>query len=67
VRRARRVFVEGLNELNKRIDFWADDLFAVALQHEIDHLKGKLIVDYASFVKKIEIRKRLKELKKVSR
>ncbi|MFC1709744.1 peptide deformylase [Candidatus Omnitrophota bacterium] len=64
VKRPKRIFVEGINELNKRIDFWADDLFSVALQHEIDHLKGKLIVDYANFVKKIAIRKKFKKLRK---
>lgn len=61
VKRAKRILLEGLNELNKKIDFWADDLFSVALQHEIDHLKGKLIVDHANFVKKLEIRKKFKE------
>lgn len=64
VKRAKRILVEGINELNKKIDFWADDLFSVALQHEIDHLKGKLIVDYANFIKKLEIRKRFRKLSK---
>jgi peptide deformylase len=57
VKRAKRIFVEGMNELSKRISFWADDLFSRALQHEIDHLRGKLIVDYANLFKRIQIRK----------
>ena len=64
VKRAKRILLEGLNEYNKEIEFWAEDLFAVALQHEIDHLKGKLIVDYANFVKKLGIRKKFKQRKK---
>lgn len=61
VKRAQRILVEGINELNKKTDFWAEDLFSVALQHEIDHLKGKLIVDYANFIKKLEINKKFKK------
>lgn len=61
VKRAKKIFVEGVDEFNKSLSFWADDLFSRVLQHEIDHLKGKLIIDYASFLKKIKIRKELKK------
>jgi peptide deformylase len=57
VKRAKKVFVEGIDEFNNKLSFWAEDLFSRALQHEIDHLKGKLIVDYANFIKKIKIKK----------
>ncbi|NQU18661.1 peptide deformylase [bacterium] len=60
VKRAKEVFVEGIDEFNKKVAFWADDLFSIALQHEIDHLKGKLIIDYANFLKKIKIKRALK-------
>lgn len=60
VKRAKRVFVEGINELNKKIAFWADDLFSRALQHEVDHLRGKLIVDYVNFFRKLEIKRKIK-------
>jgi len=60
VKRAKKIFVEGIDELNKKVSFWADDLFARVLQHEIDHLKGKLIIDYAGLLKKISIRKKFK-------
>jgi len=63
VKRPKRVFIEGIDEFNKRISFWADNLFARALQHEIDHLKGKLIVDYANFFKKLEIKNKFKKTK----
>ena len=41
----------------------AKDLFACVLQHEIDHLKGKLIIDYASFLEKLRIKRKLAALK----
>ncbi|MDD5005453.1 MAG: peptide deformylase [Candidatus Omnitrophica bacterium] len=61
VKRAKRIFVEAMDEFNKDVAFWADDLFSRAIQHEIDHLVGKLIIDYASFIKRIKIRKNLKK------
>lgn len=61
VKRAKKIFVECLDEFNKKIVFWADDLFSRAIQHEIDHLRGKLIIDYANFFKKIEIKKKFKQ------
>ena len=41
-----RVIVEGINENNKVLKIKAKGLFARVLQHEIDHLEGKLITDY---------------------
>lgn len=64
VKRAKRVFVEGLDVANNRVSFWADEIFGRALQHEIDHLRGKLIVDYASLVKRLAIRGKFKALPK---
>ncbi|MDD5128906.1 MAG: peptide deformylase [Candidatus Omnitrophica bacterium] len=64
VKRSRQVWVEALDENNRPLRLEARDLFACVLQHEIDHLEGKLIVDYASFLQKLKIRKKLKELKR---
>ena len=64
VKRARTVRVKALDEDGKPVTIEAQDLFACVLQHEIDHLKGTLIVDYASLLDKIKIKKRLAELKK---
>ena len=60
VKRAQKILVEYIDENNKKISLWTDDLFARVIQHEIDHLKGKLIVDYVNFVKKIAIKRKLK-------
>ncbi len=63
VKRARKVLVKALDESAKPVTIEAEDLLACVLQHEIDHLKGKLIVDYASFFEKIKIKNKLKALK----
>ena len=47
VERAFEVVVTGLNERGEQIEVKAKGLLARVLQHEIDHLKGKLIIDYA--------------------
>jgi len=64
VKRANKVWLEALDENGKFLNVEAEGLLACVFQHEIDHLRGKLIVDYASFVEKIKIAKALKELKK---
>ena len=42
----------------------ADDLLAVCIQHEMDHLDGKLFVDYLSNAKRTLIRKKLQKQQK---
>jgi peptide deformylase len=66
VKRAKKVWIKALNENSEPQDIEAEGLLACVFQHEIDHLKGKLIVDYASFFDKFKIAKKLKELKKRS-
>jgi len=62
VRRPRKIVVSGYNEQNEKITLNACDLFARALQHEIDHLRGRLIIDYANLFAKMRLRKKLKSL-----
>jgi peptide deformylase len=64
VKRAKKVLIEAQDEFAKPITIEAEDLLACVFQHEIDHLKGKLIVDYASLFEKLKIKKKLRELKK---
>ena len=64
VKRAKQVWVQAQDEDGRLMEIEAKDLFACVLQHEIDHLKGKLIIDYASFIEKLRIKKRLAALKK---
>ncbi|MCX5695275.1 MAG: peptide deformylase [Candidatus Omnitrophica bacterium] len=64
VRRAKRIKLEALDESGQPLNIEAEGLLACVFQHEIDHLRGKLIVDYASLLEKIKFAKILKELKK---
>lgn len=64
VRRANKVKVEALDENGTGVCVEAEGLLACVFQHEIDHLNGKLIVDYAPLLEKIKIAKTLKELRK---
>jgi peptide deformylase len=59
VKRAKKVEVSALNELGQTVTLKAEGLLSYCLQHEIDHLNGKLIFDYASFWGKIKIKKAL--------
>ena len=52
VDRATRVTVRALNRDGEPFDLEATDLLARCLQHEIDHLHGKLFIDYLSFLKR---------------
>jgi len=64
VRRAAQVEVVALDENEKEIKIAAEGLLAVALQHEIDHLDGKLFIDRISRLKRdLYTRKRKKMLR----
>ena len=67
VKRAKKVWVEAQDENAKPLKIEAEDLLACVLQHEIEHLRGRLIVDYTSFFERLKISKKLAELKKRSR
>ena len=64
VKRAKEVILEGINEKNQKVNIRVTELLAHVFQHEIDHLKGKLIIDRINLIDKIKIRKKLRELKK---
>jgi peptide deformylase len=59
VERADRISVEALDRHGKPLRFEADGLLAVCIQHEMDHLIGKLFVDYLSPLKRELVRKKL--------
>jgi peptide deformylase len=61
VSRAERVRVRALDRDGRPIEVDADGLLAVCIQHEIDHLDGKLFVDYISSLKRQRIRRRLEK------
>jgi peptide deformylase len=61
VQRADRVRVSALDRDGQAVEIQADGLLAVCIQHEIDHLDGKLFVDYLSQLKRTRIRKKLEK------
>ncbi len=61
VTRSERVRVNALDRDGQSIELQADGLLAVCIQHEIDHLDGKLFVDYLSNLKRQRIRKKLEK------
>lgn len=59
VERAEKVYFRYLNLAGKTMEIHADGLLAVCIQHEIDHLDGKLFIDYLSPLKRQRLRKKL--------
>lgn len=64
VERAERVKVRALNRDGQPFELETDGLLAVCIQHEMDHLEGKLFVDYLSSLKRERIRKKLEKLRR---
>lgn len=64
VKRAKKVVVKALDENSQPLTIEAEDMFACVLQHEIDHLRGRLIIDYASLLERMTLKKKLEEIKK---
>lgn len=64
VTRADSIRVRALDRDGKQIEFDANGMLAVCIQHEIDHLEGKLFVDYLSELKRTRIRKKLEKERK---
>lgn len=62
VERPNKIRLTALNEFGEEYTLEADDLLAVCIQHEIDHLEGKLFVDYLSPLKRNRIRSKLDKL-----
>ncbi len=61
VERAARIRVRALNENGDTYEFDADGLLAVCVQHEMDHLMGKVFVEYLSPLKQNRIRTKLRK------
>lgn len=59
VTRAERVKVKALNERGEPFELEADGLLAICIQHELDHLDGKVFVEYLSQLKQGRIKSKL--------
>ncbi len=66
VMRAHRIRVRALNRDGQAFEIEAEDLLATCIQHEIDHLDGKVFVDYLSRLKQTRIRKKLEKQQRLA-
>ncbi len=64
IKRAEKVKLKALDKQGKSFEMEADGLLAVCIQHEMDHLMGKLFVDYLSPLKRQRIKKKMIKLHK---
>ncbi|MBA2658275.1 MAG: peptide deformylase [Nitrosospira sp.] len=64
VQRAGKITVEATDRDDKPFVFDADGLLAVCVQHEMDHLVGKVFVEYWSRMKQSRLQARLKKLRR---
>ena len=62
-----RAQVRALDRHGKPFELEADDLLAICIQHEMDHLVGKLFVDYLSPLKRQRIRQKLEKMAREDR
>ncbi len=61
VKRAQRIKVRALNLQGEPFELTAEGLLGICIQHEIDHLKGKVFVEYLSRLKQDRIKQKLKK------
>ena len=61
VSRPRKVRINALNRDGEAFDMEAEGILAVCIQHEVDHLNGKLFVDYLSVLKRQRIKSKLEK------
>ena len=66
VQRADHIKVRALDRDGQSFELETGDLLAVCIQHEMDHLEGKLFVDYLSSLKRQRIKKKLEKHKKAT-
>lgn len=66
VTRAERIAVRALDRDGNPFEMQAEGLLAVCIQHEIDHLEGKVFVDYLSPLKREQVRKKLQKQRRAA-
>ncbi|WP_304163194.1 peptide deformylase [Lonsdalea britannica] len=66
VSRAERIKIRALNRDGESFELETDGLLAICIQHEMDHLVGKLFIDYLSPLKRQRIRQKLEKLARQS-
>jgi peptide deformylase len=67
IKRAERITFTAMDQNGQLFKKEADELLAVCIQHELDHLKGKLFIDYLSPLKQQRVRSKMKKMAKKSK
>lgn len=67
VSRAERINISAWDKQGKAFELEATGLLAVCIQHEMDHLQGKLFVDYLSSLKRQRIKQKLEKIHRLER
>lgn len=67
VQRPAKVSVKALNKQGEPFELVCEDLLATCIQHEMDHLNGKLFVDYLSMLKRQRIKAKLQKQHKAKK
>lgn len=62
--RAEKITIQSLDQYGNKFEMEANNLLSICIQHEIDHLFGKLFIDYLSPLKIKKIYKKIKKLSK---
>ena len=65
VKRAETITITALDEQGEIFELSAEGLLAICIQHEMDHLAGKVFVDYLSRLKQDRVRKKLIKMSKI--
>ncbi len=66
VERPQMVHIKAQNLRGEVFEEDADELLSVCIQHEVDHLNGKVFVDYLSKLKQVRLRKKIKKESKLA-
>ncbi len=66
VTRAAKITVRAQNEQGETFELATDGMLAVCVQHEMDHLNGKVFVDYLSALKRARLSARLKKKQRLA-
>ncbi len=66
IRRAARVTVRAVDENGRSFDLSADGMLAVCIQHEMDHLVGKVFVDYLSPLKRARLATKMRKRQRIA-
>lgn len=64
VSRAQKIKIRALNRQGNPFELEAEGLLAICIQHEMDHLRGKLFIDYLSPMKRQRIRMKMEKLQR---